>query len=179
MVGSGAGGSPLAARLALAGHSVLLIEAGDDRGEDIQTTVPATHILSSEYPAISWEFYVNHHSDPTEAKRDSKMNYRLTNGSIYTGSNPPADAKMLGIWYPRAATLGGCAMHNGGVCSLPADSDFDIIVSKTGDKSWEAAQMRKYLVKIEKNTYLPKGTPGHGFDGKHQSHGRTRETASP
>jgi choline dehydrogenase len=30
VVGSGAGGGPLAARLALAGHRTLLIEAGDD-----------------------------------------------------------------------------------------------------------------------------------------------------
>jgi choline dehydrogenase-like flavoprotein len=32
VVGSGAGGGPLAARLALAGHNTLLIEAGDDQG---------------------------------------------------------------------------------------------------------------------------------------------------
>lgn len=32
VIGSGAGGGPLAARLALAGHKTLLIEAGDDQG---------------------------------------------------------------------------------------------------------------------------------------------------
>jgi len=32
VVGSGAGGGPLASRLAQAGQSVLLIESGDDQG---------------------------------------------------------------------------------------------------------------------------------------------------
>jgi choline dehydrogenase len=32
VVGSGAGGGPLASRLAMAGHKTLLIEAGDDQG---------------------------------------------------------------------------------------------------------------------------------------------------
>ncbi|KAH0143006.1 hypothetical protein KCU82_g15712, partial [Aureobasidium melanogenum] len=36
VVGSGPGGSPLAARLALAGYSVLLIDAGEDHGTDRQ-----------------------------------------------------------------------------------------------------------------------------------------------
>jgi choline dehydrogenase len=56
-------------------------------------------------------------------------------------------------------------MHNAGVCSLPQDDDWNIIVNKTGDASWDAKNMRKYLLQIEKNSYLPAGTPGHGFDG--------------
>lgn len=35
VVGSGPGGSPLASNLARAGHSVLLIEAGDDQTENV------------------------------------------------------------------------------------------------------------------------------------------------
>jgi choline dehydrogenase len=54
---------------------------------------------------------------------------------------------------------------NAGVCALPADDDWNIIVNKTGDKSWSAENMRKYFVKLEKNAYLPNGTAGHGFNG--------------
>jgi choline dehydrogenase len=35
VVGSGPGGSPLASNLARAGHSVLLVEAGDDQTENL------------------------------------------------------------------------------------------------------------------------------------------------
>lgn len=40
VVGSGAGGGPLASRLARAGHKTLLIEAGDDQSSNSNTTVP-------------------------------------------------------------------------------------------------------------------------------------------
>ena len=90
--------------------------------------------------------------------------YRQSNGSFYIGTKPPPGAKPLGIQYPRAATLGGCAMHNGGVCSLPQDDDWNLIVNKTGDTSWEASKMRKYLTKIENNLYS--NSSQHGHSGK-------------
>ena len=43
--------------------------------------------------------------------------------------------------------------------------DRNIIVKKTGDTSWSADNMRKYLTKIERNEYLPAGNPDHGYDG--------------
>lgn len=54
VVGSGAGGAPLASRLARAGHSVLLIEAGDDEGESLEVKVPVLHLLSAEKPEMRW-----------------------------------------------------------------------------------------------------------------------------
>jgi len=52
VVGSGAGGAPLAARLALSGYSVLVLEAGEDMADDIYTNIPALHFVAAEHPPM-------------------------------------------------------------------------------------------------------------------------------
>jgi choline dehydrogenase len=89
VVGSGPGGAPLAARLALAGHSVLLIDAGEDHGDDIEMQVPALHVLASEYDPIRWDFFVHHYANETRQARDSKMTYETVDGDYYVGLDPP------------------------------------------------------------------------------------------
>ncbi len=166
VVGSGPGGGPLACDLARAGYSTLLLEAGDDQGDN-PTYADLQNFNEAGNDELSrWDFWTKHSDDPARDLKFEHTVWRLTNGSYYVGLEPPAGAKLLGIQYPRAATLGGCAMHNGGVCSLPQDDDWNLIVNKTGDTSWEAEKMRKYLVKIEKNEYLPEGTAGHGYNGQ-------------
>lgn len=76
IIGSGAGGGPLASRLALAGKRVLVIEAGRDpakikappgspRIEGEATKVPGYYAAASEDPEMSWMFSVRH-SNATE-----------------------------------------------------------------------------------------------------------------
>ena len=45
------------------------------------------------------------------------------------------------------------------------DNEWDYIANLTGDKTWGHEYMRKHLIELENCTYVPHGTPGHGFDG--------------
>lgn len=165
VVGSGAGGGPLAARLALAGHKTLLIEAGEDQGERVKYAVPAYSALASEDPAMSWNFFVHHYADEERQAKDFKTTYLTPDGTEYTGLNPPPGSTMLGTLYPRAQALGGCTAHNALVAIYPFASDFDNIAEMTGDSSWASDKMRQYFVKMENSHYLTLDTAGHGYDG--------------
>lgn len=172
VVGSGPGGGPLAARLALAGHSVLLVDAGADHGNDRQVQVPALHPYASEYNPIKWDFFVDHYADDDQARKDSKLTYQTPEGDYWTRldmseDQPPAGSKKKGVLYPRTGALGGCSVHNALISILPTGKDWDDVAALTGDSSWKASNMLQYFKKLEKNAYLQgvlQGA-GHGFDG--------------
>lgn len=154
VIGSGAGGGPVAARLAEAGFTVGLIEAGRAPQND-WSDVPVFHAFASEHPDLSWEFYVKHYDDEERSKRDKKK-YLPDKG---------------GVFYPRAGTLGGCTQHHAMITIRAHDSDWQNIVDITGDQSWAPDRMREYFRKIERCQYVPnpgkdKPNPtGHGYDG--------------
>ncbi|KFY35841.1 hypothetical protein V494_05566 [Pseudogymnoascus sp. VKM F-4513 (FW-928)] len=169
VVGSGAGGGTLAARLAVGGAKVLLLEAGDDQGESVQESIPAFFAAASEYEPMSWDFFVRHYPDEAREKLNSKSTYETPSGETYVGTSPPEGSTFKGIWYPRAATLGGCAAHNALVTVYPHQEDWSHIQGLTGDASWAPENMRKYWELLEDNQYLTNATAivkaGHGFDG--------------
>jgi len=137
VVGSGAGGGPLAANLALAGHRVLLLEAGGTE-EPYDYQVPAFHPFASENPEMSWAFFVRHYDDQKQQARDWK--FRPDQG---------------GVFYPRAATLGGCTAHNAMILVYPDNSDWDGIARLPGDASWRVTAMRAYYQRLEDCRYRP------------------------
>jgi choline dehydrogenase len=155
----------LAARLAIAGHKTLLIEAGDDQGSNVNYTTPAYNARVSEDPNLAWNFFVRHYADDKRQARDFKTSYETPDGGLYTGLSPPAGSKMKGTLYPRTGTLGGCTAHNALIALYPHQSDFENIAELTGDDSWSASNMRKYFAKLENNHYLLPGAEGHGNDG--------------
>ncbi|KAK7421136.1 hypothetical protein QQZ08_010066 [Neonectria magnoliae] len=161
IIGSGPGGGTLAANLARAGHSVFLVEAGGNDGDTAIQQIPAAADIVAEDPEMSWSFFVNHYQNETQARRDSKFTYRLPNNTLWSR----AYFGRLGILYPRGATLGGSTQLNAMNFALPPDSDWDYIAELTGDESWSAVKMRQHYIEVENCTYVPKGTPGHGFKG--------------
>ncbi|PKS07152.1 hypothetical protein jhhlp_005752 [Lomentospora prolificans] len=165
VVGSGPGGGPLAANLARAGYSTLLVEAGDDHGSLSVYSELSNFNAAGNDERSRWDFFVKHSDDPERELKYERMTWRTAEGEFYVGLEPPEGAEQLGIFYPRAATLGGCAMHNAGVCSLPSADEWNWVANITGDATWEAENMRKYLIQTEKNLYMPEGSEGHGFDG--------------
>jgi len=157
VVGSGAGGGTLAARLAESGRRVLLLEAGGDPqrlsgGDPIAPAsprlpgdydVPAFHAFASENDALSWNFFVHHHADPALDRNDS--NYVARAGG----------RELDGIFYPRAGTLGGCTAHNAMIFVYPHNADWDDIAKLTGDRTWAASSMRRYFELLEDCRHRP------------------------
>lgn len=107
VVGSGPGGGPIAANLAIAGHTVLLIEAGEDYGTNINQQVPDLYPLEIGALESRWDFFVRYHADEARHNSYEYLTWRTPNGTYHVGQNPPPGLVRLGAYYPRGGTLGG------------------------------------------------------------------------
>ncbi|MFL5088395.1 MAG: GMC family oxidoreductase [Xanthobacteraceae bacterium] len=158
VVGSGAGGGPVAANLAKHGFRVLVLEAGG-ADEPLQYQVPAFHPFASEHNDLAWKFYVEHYSDPARRAGDpDNFVTDLVDGqkrhSILLENELVDEQRRDGIFYPRAGTLGGCTAHHAMVFIAPHNSDWAHIAKLTGDSSWRPERMRDYFKRFERCEYI-------------------------
>jgi len=142
VIGSGPGGGPLAANLARANYTVLLLEGGDQSSGNTGGQYP---------PQITWDFFVKHYDDEALTLKHNLLTWRLTNGNYWVGNkNVPSGAKLLGVYYPRGGTVGGSSMINAMVTFLPSESDWNYIANITGDKTW------KYVIQANQTLRWPR-----------------------
>jgi choline dehydrogenase len=157
VVGSGAGGGTLAARLAEGGRTVVLLEAGGDPrlltgGDAIDPQgnrlpddydVPVFHAISTENDAMKWDFFIRHYQNDEQQRRDPKYVEEW------------GGKRVDGVLYPRAGTLGGCTAHNAMITIYPHDADWNDLAEATGDRSFRAENMRRYFERLENCQYRP------------------------
>lgn len=183
VVGSGAGGGPLACRLALANKRVLLIEAGQDPAEaksaDYPTAepgeihnIPGYHGAATEDKELSWQFSVRHYENDARQVADPKYDARRDpsrpeyNKETTVPGSPEASPPLPGatpsvrnkgkggVFYPRSSGIGGCTGHHAMIVVRPNDRDWEHIADVTGDDSWRAAKMQPYFARFERCLYL-------------------------
>ena len=143
VIGAGAGGGPLAVRLAKRGYDVLLLDAGGDQLPQ-SSVIPAYHAQSTEDPEIAWDYFVKHR-DQVEPLHIQGLE------SMKDQSN---------IWYPRASGIGGCTTHNAMVAMYPHPQDWQRIYDdarNAGERysaSWHPQKMRELFEnRVERKDY--------------------------
>lgn len=151
VIGTGAGGGPVAANLAKAGRRVLVLEAGGDGNNQrskFKYEIPGSDPRTD--PELGWYYWVNSRAN----QKDREKQHFYVPGK--------------GLYYPRGTSIGGSTTVNAMIALYPDNGDWDHIAELTGDSSWKSSAMRSYFERLEEARYVDPiaGNPErHGFDG--------------
>ena len=129
VVGTGAGGGPLAARLAEAGHSVLVLEAGKQSNKK-DTSVPFMNSKAAEDPELQWDYWVDHLSPEMAKTTRVKAFEFLPNMQARTGTPSCTSNK------PQDADEGTCSKngHKLFKFNTPAQNEYKVCDAEAGCK---------------------------------------------
>jgi choline dehydrogenase len=158
IVGSGAGGSPLAARLAERGFKVLVVEMGPKKPRPLAdslvdpTEVPLLHSESTEDERHSLRYFVKHFKEGED--ESEQLRFHNYNPDEHQAVHPEDEE---GVFYPRSQGIGGCTIHNAMITICGPSEDWDEIAELTLDSSWRGEQMRAYFERIECCNYDSNG----------------------
>ncbi|KAL1680111.1 hypothetical protein EV122DRAFT_276531 [Schizophyllum commune] len=138
VVGSGAGGGPVAARLAETGFRVLVVDVGHD-----------VHNYNATTPNYLGRVIEGAHLELGYTLNEYPKNFK------YAQDN---------VWYPRARALGGSTVHNA-VVNVVGNLRRDFAnFEKMFGSSWSLDNVWEYFKLIERNLYIPNSTE-HGYNG--------------
>ena len=177
VIGAGAAGNIIAARLADAGYTVRVLEAGPDTSPN--TTDPDTYFdsqlikytTSLEGFRILNRFYKEHES--------CNCGFWQPSASLLDFVTEPQEGGHK-YAYPRAAGAGGCVSHHGMVDGIGSLEIYDNIAEKVGDNYWLGSNVKTLFNKMENFQPLPDfplppspespicpggQAPGHGYNG--------------
>lgn len=156
VVGAGSAGCIVAARLAEAGHSVIVVEAGPDTSLDSTDPLVQIDLLNIFVPLlfpVLWRRF-------SRAEESTQCGFWNATQSLL----PFVSTDQNRIYYPvpRACGAGGCASHHAmqdGVGSLQV---YDNIAELLDDEAWNGVNAKRVTVKMEKVQYR-KRNPNGGF----------------